>query len=73
MTEQEAIKKGYTHLVLFFGYKCYFNCWTNEVVGVNFFVDIMVGICVWVQINVYDKIYQDDSDCWAMKVLKELK
>jgi len=64
-----------THLVSFWGVRCYFNDETNDLWGINFFWDILIIPASWFQ-NAMAAITQFFFPWWEhegfrFKVLKE--
>lgn len=43
--------KDYTHLAELYGFRCYFNEYTNEVEGTNWFNDQMISLCTWLDVK----------------------
>lgn len=39
--------EGYTHLAEIYGVRCYFNEYTNEVKGTNWFNEKLIDFFVW--------------------------
>lgn len=74
MTRESAIQKGYTHLVKFFGYRCYYNDNTNEITGTNWFSDKMMNICVFFYITVYAVIFRESpfEEYWKIEIIEYL-
>jgi hypothetical protein len=46
------MENEYTHIAELYGFRCYFNENTNEVVGTNWFNDKMIDLCTWIEQNI---------------------
>lgn len=73
MKKDKAKSRGYTHLVKFFGYRCWFNENTNEIEGVNWLNDKMIDLCTFFFIFVYSVINQSPFEqYWKIEIIEEL-
>lgn len=58
--------KEYTHLAKIYGFYCYFNIHTAAVKGTNWFRDIAIDICIWLDVTF------EISDGFYIELIEEL-
>lgn len=56
----------YTHLAELYGFRCYFNEYTSEVEGTNWFNDKFIDIFLWIDLTFFENEY------FEIKLIKEL-
>ena len=61
------MSKEYTHLAELYGFRCYFNVDTNDVIGTNWFNDKMIELFIWLDVEVLEF-----NDAFEIKIIKEL-
>ena len=59
------MSKEYTHLAELYGFRCYFNVDTNDVIGTNWFNDKMIELFIWLDVEVLEF-----NDAFEIKIIR---
>ena len=58
--------EGYTHLAEIYGVRCYFNEYTNEMKGINWFNEKLIDFFIWLDTTF------TFNDGFYIKIIKRL-
>lgn len=60
------MEQEFTHIAEIYGFRCYFNDNTNDVVGTNWFNDKMIDLFVWLDLTFFE------NEFFKIKIIEEL-
>jgi hypothetical protein len=43
--------EGYTHIAKIYGFRCYFNEETGDVLGTSQLNTLLIDLCIWIDVN----------------------